>query len=248
MVSFNRNDSIKSISSEQSSSVESMMSGKDSHNFDSPCCSKNIIRTSIDCPLMEEPSSSSGSLKSVSEFPKSDSSSSKVMVHQPVVEEEPVVKENEEVVVPKVKASVACTAQGSPSNVVISGADEETKDLVLKNSQTMSAPPTVPPVIPHVQLIRISLVLPMVVKKPLFRYFKVIQNQNEGLKTGKWTVTKQTVLEPNSPEYDCNVIYTEVENRVTVICIDKESAEYLKRAKRIKFMFWKLPINFKPTL
>jgi len=183
----------------------------------------------------------------------------------------PVAKKYEEVLGPGTDASVACTlafirrhsrrtddvssikfsqciTQDSlASSVVILGGDEETNNRVLEESHTMSSSQTVPSVIRHIEMKTVSFVMPMVVKAPLCRYFKVIQNQNEGLKTDKWCIAKETVLDPESAEYDLNVVYIEVENRVLLTYIDEESAEHLKKIGRMKFMFWKLRVNFSPS-
>ncbi|XP_037727853.1 uncharacterized protein LOC119558397 [Drosophila subpulchrella] len=245
---------------EELTSSTSRKSVCDIPSGDSPCCSKDIIRNS---PLTEVPSSSKSS-KSVC---------SKDIVHKPVAKVMPVVKKYEEIVGPGTDASVACTlafirrhlrrtddvssikfsqciAQDPPAcSVVTLGADEETNNRVLEQSHTMSPSQTVPSVIRHIEMRTVSFVVPMIVKSvPLCRYFNVIQNQNEGLKTDKWCIAKQTVLEPDSAEYDSNVVYIEVENRVLLTYIDEESAELLKKIGKFKFMFWKLRVNFSPSL
>ncbi|XP_016955249.1 uncharacterized protein LOC108028080 [Drosophila biarmipes] len=233
-------------------------------------CSRNIGLSSIEShPLAEElPSCSRKSGTDLS------SSGSKDLVQKRVAQVVPVARKYEEIVGPEADASVACTLafirkhsrgtddvssiqfsqfiakEPTPCSVVVLGGEQEqeSQNGVLEQFQATVCSPSVPPVVTHTNMNVVSFVLPMVVKLPLGRYLKLIQNQNEGLKTDKWCVAKQTVLDPESADYDLNVVFRDVENRATVTYVDEESEVFLRKEGQVKFMFWRLRINFSPSL
>uniref|UniRef100_A0A6P4EMV7 Uncharacterized protein LOC108041266 n=1 Tax=Drosophila rhopaloa TaxID=1041015 RepID=A0A6P4EMV7_DRORH len=122
-----------------------------------------------------------------------------------------------------------CTSVESfDCNLLIVCENDDTSDWILRETRAMCPPYKCTTFLRHFELVRVSFVIPMVVKKKLCRIFGVFEKQNCSLDTSKWCVMSQTPLDPCSEDYQSKVVYEGAKHVEIIAYIDQESVDVIK--------------------
>ncbi|KPU80284.1 uncharacterized protein Dana_GF16505, isoform C [Drosophila ananassae] len=140
-----------------------------------------------------------------------------------------------------------CTAMAKfCSNLLIVCEDEPTVKWVMSAVAGVTPPHSCLSFIKFFGLIRTSFVLPLiVVGKPLSSIFELLETQNCGLVTSKWTVVARKLLDPSLDNYSLKAVSVLCDNEQIEVYIDEESKKIIvENSGHINYCFWKLRFQF----
>lgn len=140
-----------------------------------------------------------------------------------------------------------CTAMAKfCSNLLIVCEDEPTVKWVMSAVAGVTPPHSCLSFIKFFGLIRTSFVLPLiVVGKPLSSIFELLETQNCGLVTSKWTVVARKLLDPSLDNYSLKAVSVLCENEEIEVYVDEESKKIIvENCGHINYCFWKLRFQF----
>ncbi|XP_017039869.1 uncharacterized protein LOC108087157 [Drosophila ficusphila] len=131
-------------------------------------------------------------------------------------------------------------------NLLIVCEDDETANWVIQAVEGVCPPHTAVPFIVFFDLAKCSFVLPMIVPgKSLCSVFELLEIQNCGLSTDKWSVIERSILDPCEPGYDQKAVSALCENELIVLYIDDDSREIIENnCFKLKYCFWSLKFEF----
>ncbi|KAH8294810.1 hypothetical protein KR018_003332 [Drosophila ironensis] len=132
------------------------------------------------------------------------------------------------------------------SNLLIVCEDDSTVNWVLGAVAGVIPSHSCRPFIKYFGLLRASFVLPVIVAdKPLSCIFELLESQNSGLVTSKWTVMGRLKLDPSSDEYAHKAVSVICENTEFDIYVDEASKKFiLEKGGKLKYCFWHLHFKF----
>ncbi|KAH8281740.1 hypothetical protein KR054_002530 [Drosophila jambulina] len=129
--------------------------------------------------------------------------------------------------------------------VMIVGADAESRDWVLRVIEPVCPPYKCSTFMKHFDLARWCIVVPTPKKYSMCRIFINIQQQNCPLKTDKWVVMSQSILDTCSKDYAKKAVAQGLPHLELVIYIDCESAALIADScYKVQYVLWRVP--FKP--
>lgn len=140
-----------------------------------------------------------------------------------------------------------CTAMAKfCSNLLIVCEDDPTVKWVISAVAGVTPPHSCLSFIKFFGLIRTYFVLPLiVVGKPLSSIFELLETQNCGLVTSKWTVVGRKLLDPGLDNYSQKAVSVLCDNEEIEVYVDDESKKLIaENCGYINYCFWKLRFQF----
>ncbi|XP_016977989.1 uncharacterized protein LOC108043692 isoform X2 [Drosophila rhopaloa] len=131
-------------------------------------------------------------------------------------------------------------------NLLVVCEDDETADWVISAVEGVCPPHTCLPFIKFFRLIRCTFVLPLIVPgKPLCSIFDLLEMQNCGIVTHKWTVIGRTILDPCQEDFNEMAVSSLCDNELIELYIDEDSKEIIEnQCYKLKYCFWRLKFDF----
>lgn len=144
------------------------------------------------------------------------------------------------------KFSESTTMAKFSSNLLIGCEDNKTADWVTSAVADITPPHSCLPFVKFFRLARCSFVLPlMVADKPLRSIFELLEMQNSGLVTDKWSVVGRKILDPCSDDFEQRAVSSLCENEEIDLYIDAESQTLIfEQCSKLKYCFWRLRFEF----
>ncbi|XP_016983794.1 uncharacterized protein LOC108047890 [Drosophila rhopaloa] len=131
-------------------------------------------------------------------------------------------------------------------NLLMVTEDDDTADWVIRAIEGVCPPHSCERFIDFFHLIHCTFVLPLIVPgKALCSIFDLLELQNCGLVTDKWTVVCRRTLDPCDPDYHSKAVSEICENEEFEMYIDEESRELIEsQCSKLKYCFWRLKFVF----
>ncbi|KAH8367605.1 hypothetical protein KR200_011128, partial [Drosophila serrata] len=144
------------------------------------------------------------------------------------------------------KFSERTTMTKFSSNLLIGCEDHKTADWVTSAVAGVSPLHSCLPFPKFFGLVRCSFVLPfMVANKPMRSIFDLLEKQNCGLVTDKWSMVGRSILDPASNDFEQKAVSSLCENEEIDMYIDEESRTLiLGQCSKLKYCFWRLHFEF----
>ncbi|KAH8265227.1 hypothetical protein KR038_001755, partial [Drosophila bunnanda] len=132
------------------------------------------------------------------------------------------------------------------SNLLIGCEDYKTADWVTSAVAGVCPPHSCLSFPKFFGLVRCSFVLPfMIANKPMRSIFDLLEKQNSGLVTDKWSMVGRSILDPASNDFEQKVVSSLCENEEIDLYIDGESRTLiLGQCSKLKYCFWRLNFEF----
>ncbi|KAH8241355.1 hypothetical protein KR032_009234, partial [Drosophila birchii] len=132
------------------------------------------------------------------------------------------------------------------SNLLVGCEDSKTADWVTSAVAGVCPPHSCLPFPKFYGLVRCSFVLPFLVpNKPMPSIFELLEKQNCGLVTDRWSMVGRSVLDPGSVNFEQKAVSSLCENEEIDLYIDGESRTLiLGRCSKLKYCFWRLHFEF----
>ncbi|XP_070137398.1 uncharacterized protein [Drosophila bipectinata] len=132
------------------------------------------------------------------------------------------------------------------SNLLIVCEDDSTVKWVIGAVAGVSPSHSCHSFIKFFGLIRTHFVLPLIVAgKPLSSIFELLETQNSGLVTNKWTVVGRKILDPSLNDYSRKAVSVLCDNEEIEVYIDEDSKRLImEKFGKIQYCFWKLNFEF----
>ncbi|KAH8291901.1 hypothetical protein KR054_002044, partial [Drosophila jambulina] len=144
------------------------------------------------------------------------------------------------------KFSESTTMTKFSSHLIIGCEDSKTAEWVTSAVAGVCPPHSCLPFPKFFGLVRCSFVLPFIVaNKPMRSVFDLLEKQNCGLVTDKWSVIGRSILDPGSVDFEQKAVSSLCENEEIDLYIDGGSlSQILDQGSKFKYCFWRLHFEF----
>ncbi|KAH8267424.1 hypothetical protein KR018_001034 [Drosophila ironensis] len=129
-------------------------------------------------------------------------------------------------------------------SMMIACVNSESQEWLLRAALPMCPPYRCSKFIYHFEMVRCSFVIPMMINPEWCRILHVMERQNCGLKTSKWSIVSTRVLDACEKDYAERAIYADGKNVEVIVYVDEKSLEYIaSHCATIRYHIFHLPIE-----